>query len=84
MFRKNRDIKSKVRLSKDENAMLSALESSPSTKKGAPFSPFKNPDKVNFETTNFLKPYDPHVRTELMDEDVKQKLVERPPKLVRN
>ena len=45
------------------------MEDSESDKE--PYSPFKKPDKVDFETTNFLKPYDPHVITELMDEDVR-------------
>ena len=68
-FRKNRDIKSRVYNScKSDLSSPGEFEASDSDKE--PYSPFKKPDKVDFTTTNFLKPYNPHVRTELMDEDV--------------
>ena len=46
-----------------------------------PDSPFKRRDKIDFDKTNFLKPFDPHVRTPFMDEDIKEKIKQSPPKL---
>ena len=44
-------------------------------------SPFKSIEAINFKNTNFSKPFDPWKATEIIDEDVQEKMQVNPPKL---